>query len=266
MRSDSSTAAGTSDGSSSTSAAARGPPSARASRCSRSPWCCRCRPPSAGRSPSRSRAPRAARRRSRRARARSSGRRSGSRGVRRSASPQRSKTSGTSRSITVSAPSGVTSGSPAPRIVFISVAQTSSSSGGRPMKLPITRETTGWATSSTRSQVSRPSSWSSTSRAIARISSSCSAIRFGVKPRWKSALMRSCLGGSIPMNIACCSSSGRIAFFERRDAAELRGVGLPVAADLVHVVGGRHRPEAVLVRELGDAVESSGPGTRRAAA
>ena len=70
------------------------------------------------------------------------------------------------------------------------------------MKLPITRATTGWATSSTRSQVSRPSSWSSTSRVIARIASSCSAIRFGVKPRWNSALIRSCLGGSIPMNIA----------------------------------------------------------------
>ena len=47
---------------------------------------------------------------------------------------------------------------------------------------------------------------------IARIASSCSAMRFGVKPRWKSALMRSCLGGSIPMNIACISSSGRIEF------------------------------------------------------
>ena len=38
---------------------------------------------------------------------------------------------------------------------------------------------------------------------ISRISASCSAIRFGVKPRWKSALSRSCFGGSIPMNIAC---------------------------------------------------------------
>ena len=47
---------------------------------------------------------------------------------------------------------------------------------------------------------------------ISRIASSCSAIRFGVKPRWKSALSRSCLGGSMPMNIACMSSSGRIAW------------------------------------------------------
>ena len=53
-------------------------------------------------------------------------------------------------------PSGVRSASPAPSIVFISRAQISSSSGGMPMKLPITRETTGWATSATRSHVSRP--------------------------------------------------------------------------------------------------------------
>ena len=46
---------------------------------------------------------------------------------------------------------------------------------------------------------------------IARIASSCSAIRFGVKPRWKSTFSRSCFGGSMPMNIACVSSSGMIA-------------------------------------------------------
>ena len=79
------------------------------------------------------------------------------------------------------------------------------------MKLPITRDTTGCATSVTRSQVSRPSRPSSTLTAIARISSSCSAIRFGVKPRWKSAFSRSCFGGSMAMNIALWSSSGKIA-------------------------------------------------------
>ena len=79
-----------------------------------------------------------------------------------------------------------------------------------PMNEPMTRATTGCATSSTRSQVSRPSRRSSTRRVIARISSSCSAMRFGVNPRWKSALTRSCLGGSIPMNIARESSSGKI--------------------------------------------------------
>jgi hypothetical protein len=76
------------------------------------------------------------------------------------------------------------------------------------MKLPITRETAGWATSLTRSQVSRPSSRLSTSTTIVRISSSCAAIRFGVKPAWKSFLTRSCLGGSWPMNIALVSSCG----------------------------------------------------------
>ena len=77
------------------------------------------------------------------------------------------------------------------------------------MKLPITRETTGWATSLTRSHVSCPSSRSSTSTAIALIASSWAAIRLGVKPAWNSALRRSCLGGSMPMNIARASSSGK---------------------------------------------------------
>ena len=36
-------------------------------------------------------------------------------------------------------------------------------------------------------------------------------IRFGVNPRWNSALRRSCFGGSMPMNIAWMSSSGMIA-------------------------------------------------------
>ncbi len=76
------------------------------------------------------------------------------------------------------------------------------------MKEPITRATTGWATSVTRSQVSRPSRRSSTRSAISRMRSSWSAIRFGVKPRWNSDLTRSCLGGSMPMNIARLSSSG----------------------------------------------------------
>ncbi len=77
-----------------------------------------------------------------------------------------------------------------------------------PMKLPITRETTGCAMSSTMSICSRPSSRSSTLTAISRISSSCIAIRFGVKPRWKRALIRSCLGGSWAMNIEVINSSG----------------------------------------------------------
>ncbi len=77
------------------------------------------------------------------------------------------------------------------------------------MKLPITLETTGWATSLTRSHVSRPSRPSSVWRTISLIASSWAAIRFGVKPAWKRALTRSCLGGSMPMNIALASSTGK---------------------------------------------------------
>ena len=44
---------------------------------------------------------------------------------------------------------------------------------------------------------------------ISRIAGSCAAIRFGVKPAWKSIFRRSCLGGSMPMNIARNSSSGK---------------------------------------------------------
>ena len=164
--------------------------------------------------------------------------------------PQRSKTSGTSRSITVSAPSGVASGSPAPSD---RVHQ------ARPDRVVLGREAheaADHARDDRLRDVGRrgrsprgPRAASSTSIAIARIASSCSAIRFGVKPRWKSALIRSCLGGSMPMNIACWSSSGRTAFFRAVKPPTFGGVGLPVAADLVDVVGRRHRPEAVLVRD-----------------
>ena len=47
------------------------------------------------------------------------------------------------------------------------------------MKLPITRETIGWATSVTRSQVSRPSRRSRTSTTICLIAGSWAAIRAG---------------------------------------------------------------------------------------
>ena len=77
------------------------------------------------------------------------------------------------------------------------------------MKLPITRDTAGWATSETRSQVSRPSRRPSTSITILRIAGSCAAIRLGVNPAWNSIFKRSCFGGSMPMNIARSSSSGK---------------------------------------------------------
>ncbi len=56
--------------------------------------------------------------------------------------------------MTASTPSGLRSGSLAPSVLFMRRAQMASSSGGIPMKLPITRDTTGWATSVTRSHVS----------------------------------------------------------------------------------------------------------------
>jgi hypothetical protein len=61
------------------------------------------------------------------------------------------------------------------------------------MKLPITRETTGWATSLTRSHVSalQPVEHVTT---IARIASSWAAIRFGVKPRLEQRLQAVVLG------------------------------------------------------------------------
>ena len=74
--------------------------------------------------------------------------------------------------------------SPAPSALFISRAQIASSAGGMPMKLPITRETTGWATSVTRSQVSRPSSRSRTPTVISRIA----LLVLGDPPRREAAL------------------------------------------------------------------------------
>ncbi len=77
------------------------------------------------------------------------------------------------------------------------------------MKLPMTRETAGWATSLTSSQVLRPSNLSSTLTTIVRIASRWAAMRLGVKPAWKRAFSRSCLGGSMPMNMARASSIGK---------------------------------------------------------
>ena len=122
---------------------------------------------------------------------------------------QLSKIFGTSDSTTASTPSGLRSGSPAPRVAFMSSAHMASSDSGMPMKLWMTRETAGWATSLTRSQVSRSPRRSSTRTTMARISSSCSAMRLGVKPAWNSALRRSWRGGSMPMNMAWMSSSGK---------------------------------------------------------
>ena len=198
------------------------------------------------------------RRRSRRGRARSSDRRSDSRGARRSARRQRSKISGMSLSIAPSIPSGLRSASPAPSVEFISLAQIASSSSGMPMKLPITRETTGWATSVTRSQrlaalepVEHPCT-------ISRIACSWAAIRFGVKPAWNSAFSAVVLR-RVHADEHRLHELEREHRRDRRDAAEFRGVGLPVSADRMDVVGGRDRPEA---RLLGEFVEALGPVDR----
>jgi hypothetical protein len=53
------------------------------------------------------------------------------------------------------------------------------------------------------------------------------------------------------MNIAWMSSTGMTASLTVVIPLRRR-VGLPVAADGLHVVGGRHRPEARLVGVLGD--------------
>ena len=56
---------------------------------------------------------------------------------------QFSKILGMSSPMIASGPPGFRSGSPAPSAAFISCAHIASSSGGIPMKLPITRETIG---------------------------------------------------------------------------------------------------------------------------
>ena len=74
---------------------------------------------------------------------------------------------------------GRRSSSPNPSTRFVSSMWRWSSSSGVPMNEPITRETTGPATSLTRSTSPRSSTRSSTRLTIPRIRSSCSAIRFG---------------------------------------------------------------------------------------
>ena len=103
---------------------------------------------------------------------------------------------------------GRRSSSPNPSTMLVSSTWRSSSDSGVPMKEPITRETTGAATSLTSSTSSWPSTRSRTRLTIPRMRSSCSAIRFGVKPRWKRALIRSCRGGSIEIICCCWPSSG----------------------------------------------------------
>ena len=162
--------------------------------------------------------------------------------------------------------SAVSSGpwrSPAPRVLFISRAQTMSSSGVIPMKLPITRATTGWATSLTRSHSSRPSSRSRTpdrDRADR-------VLVLGDPLRGEAALeerLEPVVLGRVHADehrLDQLQRHDRVG--ERGDPAPLGRVGLPVAADRVDVVGEGHRPEAVLLRVLGDPL---GPVDRTLAA
>ncbi len=155
--------------------------------------------------------------------------------------------------MTTCAPSGVASGSPAPRIVFIRFAHTASSSGASPMKLPITRATTGWATSLTRSQHSRPSRASSTALVIERIA----GLVLG-DALWREALLEQrldavVLGGIHADEHGLLELELEDRVLQRGEAADLRRVGLPVAAHLVDVVGRGDRPEAVLLGVLRDA-------------
>ena len=136
-----------------------------------------------------------------------------------------------------------------------------SSSSGMPMKLPITRETTGWATSATRSQVSRPSRRSSTSiddladRGLVR--GDPLGREAGLEQHLQAVVL-----GRVHADEHRAQQLEREALGHRGDAAELGRVRLPVAADRVDVVGPGDRPEAGLVRVLGDRPTSSAPGTR----
>ena len=149
-------------------------------------------------------------------------------------------------------PSGARSGSPAASETFISLAQMASSSSGMPMKLPITRETIGWATSATRSQLSRPSRRSSTRTVISRI-----GVLVGGDPLRREARLEEHLEpvvlGRVHADEHRPHQLEREPVGDRGDAAHLGGVGPPVAADGVDVLGPGDRPVAGLVGVLGDA-------------
>ena len=161
---------------------------------------------------------------------------------------QRSKISGTSRPITVSTPSGFSSGSAAPSVVFISRAQIASSSGGIPMNDPITRETTGCATSVTRSHVSRPARPSSTPRRdradLVLVLGDPLRREAGLEERLEAVVLRRVH----PDEHRARELERQDRVGQRGDPAELGGVRLPVAADGVDVVGRRDRPVAGLLR------------------
>ncbi len=163
----------------------------------------------------------------------------------------RRKISGKSSASTFSRPPGARSSSPTPSVVFISVAQALSSSSGIPMKLPITRETTGWAMSLTTSQVSRPSSRSSTSHR----DRPDLVLVLGDPLRREPALEESLepvVLGRVHRDEHRGHQLERDRVRERHAAAALGGEGLPVAAHGVDVLRRDDRPEAGLVRVVLD--------------
>ena len=178
---------------------------------------------------------------------------------------QRSKISGTSRSMIAALPPGLRSGSLTARTEFMSRAQSASSSGGIPMKLWITRETTGCATSETRSHVSP------VAEPVEDVDRDRPDRLLVIgDPLRREAALEQRLEAVVLGRVH--ADEHRLLELERQDRVgqrrdpRRRGVGLPVAADGVDVVGRGHRPEALLVRVLGDARRSSGRGTRRGGA
>ena len=121
------------------------------------------------------------------------------------------------------------------------------------MKLPITRETTGWATSLTRSQrlaALEPVEHADDDRADR-------VLVVGDPLRREAALeerLEAVVLGRVHADEHRPRELEREDRRAARDAAEFGGVGLPVAADRVDVLGRRHRPEARLVGELLDAL------------
>ncbi len=166
-------------------------------------------------------------------------------------SPQRSKIFGISSPMIASGPPGLSSGSPAPSEAFISCAHMASSSGGIPMKLPITRETTGWAKSMHQvdglpalEPVERLGDDLADPRLVSR-----DPLRRepGLEEHLQAVVLwRVHADEHRPRQLDRKPGAGQ------HHTAQLGGVGLEVAADRVHVVGARDRPEAGLLGELGD--------------
>ncbi len=163
----------------------------------------------------------------------------------------RRKISGKSSARTFSRPPGARSSSPTPSVVFISVAHALSSSSGIPMKLPITRETTGWAMSSTTSQrlpALEPVEHLYRDRPDL-------VLVLGDPLRREAALeerLEPVVLGRVHRDEHRGHQLERDRVGERHAAAALGGVGLPVAAHGVDVLGGHDRPEARLVRVIVD--------------